>query len=37
LLDVLLAAGAGHDARLRILRGGAAADLRVRVGERPAS
>jgi S1-C subfamily serine protease len=35
LLDALLVSGAGHEARLKILRGGAANDVTVRVGERP--
>jgi S1-C subfamily serine protease len=37
LMDALIAAGAGHDARLRVLRGASVVDLRVTAGERPTS
>jgi S1-C subfamily serine protease len=35
LMDMLMATGAGHRARLQVLRGGAATELTVNIGERP--
>jgi S1-C subfamily serine protease len=35
LMDLLAAAGAGHSARLRMLRGAAMTELTVKIGERP--
>jgi len=37
LVDVLTTTGAGHRARVQLLRGGAATELTVDIGERPAS
>jgi S1-C subfamily serine protease len=36
LIDVLMITGAGHRARVQLLRGGAAIELTVDIGERPA-
>ena len=36
LLDLLMTTGAGHSARLQVLRGGALTELSITVGERPA-
>ena len=36
LMDVLMATGAGHNARLHVLRGAMPTELMVKIGERPA-